>query len=78
MYKTELLLKNLIEPSCVLDFISVCESSTEFHFANVEDQLETIKEVVKEGIAWRKNHSNRDSTHNFLNLTSSEQQVSFF
>uniref|UniRef100_A0A1B6CIF8 Uncharacterized protein n=3 Tax=Clastoptera arizonana TaxID=38151 RepID=A0A1B6CIF8_9HEMI len=56
------------------DFISVCESSTEFHFNNVADQLETVKQTVKEGIAWRKNHSNKDSTHNFLNLTSTEQQ----
>uniref|UniRef100_A0A1B6G7P0 Uncharacterized protein n=1 Tax=Cuerna arida TaxID=1464854 RepID=A0A1B6G7P0_9HEMI len=56
------------------DFINVCQSSTEFHFSNIDDQLEHVKEAVKEGVAWRKNHIMRDSTHHFLNLTSSEQQ----
>lgn len=56
------------------DFIKVCESSTEFHFVNVGDQLETIKSAVKEGISWRRDHVSRENTHQLLNLTSSEQQ----
>lgn len=56
------------------DFINVCQRSTEFHFSNIDDQLERIKEVVKEGISWRKNHVIHDSSH-LLNLTSSEQLV---
>lgn len=58
-----------------LEVIKVCQSTTEFHFNDLDDQLENIKEIVKEGIDWRKNHVIRDSTHQFLNLTSSEQQV---
>ncbi|XP_054271407.1 protein C12orf4 homolog [Macrosteles quadrilineatus] len=56
------------------DFVNVCQGSTEFHFSNVDDQIEKVKEAVKEGVAWRKNYMARESTQHLLTLTSSEQQ----
>ncbi|XP_034253168.1 protein C12orf4 homolog [Thrips palmi] len=38
------------------DFISVCQQSTEFHFPSIDDQLEKIREGVKETAAWRQEH----------------------
>ncbi|KAJ1531758.1 hypothetical protein ONE63_000419 [Megalurothrips usitatus] len=38
------------------DFISVCQQSTEFHFPPIDDQLEKIREGVKETASWREEH----------------------
>ncbi|XP_034253170.1 protein C12orf4-like [Thrips palmi] len=38
------------------DFISVCQQSTEFHFPSIDDQLEKIREGVKETVARRQEH----------------------
>lgn len=56
------------------EFIEICESSTEFHFAPVDDQLEKVKATIKDGVAWRRKHMMQDSPQQFLNLTSTEQQ----
>lgn len=51
------------------EFYEVCDSSTEFHFPNVSEQLETLKVQIKDAIAWR------NSCQHPGNLTTSEQQV---
>ncbi|XP_039289282.1 protein C12orf4 homolog [Nilaparvata lugens] len=56
------------------EFLEICESSTEFHFAPVDDQLEQVKATIKDGVAWRRKHMMQDSPQQFLNLTSTEQQ----
>ncbi|KAK7603268.1 hypothetical protein V9T40_003267 [Parthenolecanium corni] len=50
------------------EFYEVCDSSTEFHFPNVSEQLETLKVQIKDAIAWR------NSCQHPGNLTTSEQQ----
>lgn len=39
------------------------------------EQLEKVKETIKEGVEWRKNHQPQDCPNQLLNLTTSEQQV---
>lgn len=50
------------------DFIKICETSTELHFKSIEEQIEDIRELVKEAINWRKSNKTVDG------LTSIEQQ----
>ncbi|KAK3922873.1 Protein C12orf4-like protein [Frankliniella fusca] len=38
------------------EFINVCQQSTEFHFPPIDDQLEKIREGVKETASWRQEH----------------------
>lgn len=38
----------------VLDFFEICESSTEFHFNSLQDQLEIIKSDLKVAVENRK------------------------
>ncbi|XP_039296255.1 protein C12orf4 homolog [Nilaparvata lugens] len=54
--------------------VLLTDSSTEFHFAPVDDQLEQVKATIKDGVAWRRKHMMQDSPQQFLNLTSTEQQ----
>ncbi|KAJ9586337.1 hypothetical protein L9F63_020045 [Diploptera punctata] len=54
------------------ELCEVCQHSTEFHFLSIDDQLEKIRDEVKEAVAWRQSHSVRsDGTEH---LTSLEQQ----
>ncbi|KAF6216125.1 hypothetical protein GE061_000463 [Apolygus lucorum] len=53
------------------DFVGICEMSTELHFPSVEEQLESVREYVKEGIEWRKINAICDT--NLLSF--SEQQL---
>ncbi|XP_075226606.1 FERRY endosomal RAB5 effector complex subunit 3 [Lycorma delicatula] len=55
------------------EFVDICESSTEFHFPSMTEQLETVKDTIKEGVEWRKNHQPQDCPNQLLNLTTSEQ-----
>ncbi|XP_065214139.1 protein C12orf4 homolog [Planococcus citri] len=50
------------------EFGEVCESSTEFHFPNLSEQLESLKTQTKDAIVWR------NSCQHPGNLTTSEQQ----
>lgn len=53
----------------------VCQHSTEFHFLSIDDQLEKIREEVKEAVAWRQSHSGRsEGIEHLTTLTSLEQQ----
>lgn len=52
-----------------LDFIGVCQQSTEFHFPSIDDQLEKIREGVTETAAWRQEHCSLE------NSSISSQQV---
>jgi hypothetical protein len=54
----------------------VCQHSTEFHFPSTDDQLEKIRDEVKEAVAWRQSHWGcNGSGEHLVTLTSSEQQV---
>lgn len=43
------------------DFMNVCQQSTEFHFPPIDDQLEKIREGVKETAAWRQENWNAEN-----------------
>jgi hypothetical protein len=61
------------------ELIEVCQHSTEFHFPSIDDQLEKIRNEVKEAVAWRQSHWGCNSSgEHLVNLTSSEQQVRIF
>ncbi|XP_066995758.1 FERRY endosomal RAB5 effector complex subunit 3 isoform X2 [Anabrus simplex] len=49
----------------------LCQHSTEFHFLSMDDQLEKIREEVKDAVSWRNSHWNQE---HLVTLTSSEQQ----
>lgn len=38
------------------EFGRVCSKSTELHFPDVEDQLESVRNIVPEVIQWRRDH----------------------
>lgn len=38
------------------EFGRVCSKSTELHFPDVEDQLESVRNIVLEVIQWRRDH----------------------
>ncbi|KAK7873103.1 hypothetical protein R5R35_006334 [Gryllus longicercus] len=50
---------------------TICEQSTEFHFPPIDDQLEKMREEVKEAVTWRNSHCHHE---HLATLTSSEQQ----
>ncbi|XP_049783530.1 protein C12orf4 homolog isoform X1 [Schistocerca nitens] len=52
------------------ELTGVCQQSTDFHFPSVEEQLEKIKEEVKEVVSWRNAHWSHD---HLGTLTSTEQ-----
>lgn len=54
----------------VVDFFDICESSTEFHFDSLQDQLEIIKSDLKVAV------ENRKSKGPVSNFLSPELQVS--
>lgn len=57
------------------ELIEVCQHSTEFHFPSIDDQLEKIRNEVKEAVAWRQPHWGcSGGSENLVALTSSEQQ----
>jgi hypothetical protein len=57
----------------------VCQHSTEFHFPSVDDQLEKIRDEVKEAVAWRQSHWGcSGGGEHLVTLTLSEQQVWIF
>lgn len=35
---------------------TICQLTTEFHFPSMEEQLEKIRDDVKEAVAWRQAH----------------------
>ena len=39
-----------------VELCSICQLTTEFHFPPIDDQLEKIRENVKEAVAWRQAH----------------------
>lgn len=40
----------------VAELCSICQLTTEFHFPPIDEQLEKIKEDVKDAVAWRQAH----------------------
>lgn len=50
----------------------MCQQSTEFHFPSIDDQLEKIREGVKETTSWRQEHWIAE------NLSISSQQVMIY
>jgi hypothetical protein len=58
------------------ELIEVCQHSTEFHFPSIEDQLEKIRDEVKEVVTCGQHHWGCSSgSEHLAALTSSEQQV---
>lgn len=45
------------------DFVEVCQQTTEFHFLNIDNQLESIKNQIKQAVSWR----HEKSKSNLLN-----------
>lgn len=43
------------------DFVDVCQQTTEFHFNNIESQLEAIKIQVKDAVRWRSEKAKNSS-----------------
>lgn len=39
-----------------LELCSICQLTTEFHFSPIDEQLEKIREDVKDAVAWRQAH----------------------
>lgn len=56
----------------LLDFIYVCQQSTEFHFPPIDDQLEKIRDGIKETATWRQ------ANWSVENLSIPSQQVNLF
>ncbi|XP_015112334.1 protein C12orf4 homolog [Diachasma alloeum] len=50
---------------------SICQLTTEFHFPPIDEQLEKIKEDVKEAVAWRQTHHREGSDNQVKKSTSS-------
>lgn len=46
---------------------SICQLTTEFHFPPMDEQLEKIRDDVKEAVAWRQIH-HRDGNDMQVNL----------
>ena len=63
--------ENIVKELRVLEFYEICDSSTEFHFPNISEQLETLKVQIKDAISWRNSCQHPGS------LTAVEQQVQF-
>lgn len=40
----------------VVELCSICQLTTEFHFPSTDEQLEKIREDVKDAVAWRQAH----------------------
>lgn len=38
------------------ELCSICQLTTEFHFSSMDEQLEKIREDVKDAVAWRQAH----------------------
>jgi hypothetical protein len=58
------------------ELIEVCQHSTEFHFPSIDDQLEKVRDEVKEAVTWGHPHWDcRSGSEHLAALTSSEQQV---
>ncbi|CAB0028592.1 unnamed protein product [Trichogramma brassicae] len=58
------------------ELISISQSTSEFHFPSIDEQLEKIREDVKDAIAWRQTHHKEDDLqkelkNNFINSSSS-------
>lgn len=56
----------------VVEFFDICESSTEFHFDSLQDQLEIIKSDLKVAV------ENRKCKGPISNFLSPELQASWF
>ncbi|XP_033215905.1 protein C12orf4 homolog isoform X2 [Belonocnema kinseyi] len=42
------------------ELCSICQLTTEFHFPPIDDQLEKIRDDVKDAVAWRQAHQKED------------------
>jgi len=40
----------------IAELSSICQLTTEFHFPPIDEQLEKIREDVKDAVAWRQAH----------------------
>jgi len=45
-----------LEHYSVAELCSICQLTTEFHFPSIDEQLEKIREDVKDAVAWRQAH----------------------
>ena len=44
----------------ITELSSICQLTTEFHFPPIDDQLEKIRDDVKEAVAWRQVHQKEE------------------
>ncbi|XP_012277671.1 protein C12orf4 homolog isoform X2 [Orussus abietinus] len=54
------------------ELCSICQLTTEFHFPPIDEQLEKIREDVKEAVAWRQAHSREGNDPQVRKSTSSK------
>ncbi|XP_051171120.1 protein C12orf4 homolog [Leptopilina boulardi] len=54
---------------------SICQLTTEFHFPPIDDQLEKIREDVKEAITWKQEHQREESESQVKKLSSKALQT---
>ncbi|XP_063971996.1 protein C12orf4 homolog [Diachasmimorpha longicaudata] len=52
------------------ELCSICQLTTEFHFPPIDEQLEKIKDDVKEAVAWRQTHHREGSDNQIKKSTS--------
>uniref|UniRef100_A0A0C9RB08 CL004_0 protein n=1 Tax=Fopius arisanus TaxID=64838 RepID=A0A0C9RB08_9HYME len=56
------------------ELTSICQLTTEFHFPPIDEQLEKIKEDVKEAVAWRQTH-HREGSDNQVKKSASSRSL---
>ncbi|XP_043476112.1 protein C12orf4 homolog [Leptopilina heterotoma] len=54
---------------------SICQLTTEFHFPPIDDQLEKIRDDVKEAVTWKQEHQREESESQVKKLSSKALQT---
>jgi len=49
------------EKCIIVELCSICQLTTEFHFPPIDEQLEKIRDDVKDAVAWRQAHHREGS-----------------
>ena len=60
-YITVYLLKIVIIFLFITELVSISQLTTEFHFPPIDEQLEKIRDDVKDAVAWRQAHHKEDT-----------------
>lgn len=57
------------------ELCSICQLTTEFHFPPIDEQLEKIREDVKDAIAWRQTHHKEGNNDSQIKRSSSSKSL---